>query len=276
MLVPRRLEKGLDGYRAEFGAFIASANPNLTADAVAEELIPHVDSVFDTIDSVVAGKTDVFEKLALAASHMPGTANVLAGAIAKQYPDKFSGSADDGGSALRATLTAALQEHVYLAGIAVNTGVGAGLDSKEFKAAADTLDKNSQALAAAIGSVYGDEAGEQFLALWRDHIGFFVEYTKAKAGGDDAGAEKARKGLDDYRAEFGAFIASANPNLTADAVAEELIPHVDSVFDTIDSVVAGKTDVFEKLALAASHMPGTANVLAGAIYKQSPDKFPAA
>ena len=183
---------------------------------------------------------------------------------------------DSGASALRSTLTAALQEHVYLAGIAINTGVGSGLDSKEFKAAAGTLDTNSKALADAIGGVYGDEAGEQFLALWRDHIGFFVAYTKAKAEGDEKAADKARADLDGYRKEFGAFLASANPNLTADAVAEELVPHVDSVFTTIDSVVAKKADVFDNLAEAASHMPNTANVLAGAIAKQYPDKFPAA
>ena len=34
----RRLVADLDGYRADFGAFLASANPNLTKDAVADEL----------------------------------------------------------------------------------------------------------------------------------------------------------------------------------------------------------------------------------------------
>ena len=180
---------------------------------------------------------------------------------------------ETGAAELRATLTAALQEHVYLAGIAVVNGAGSGLDSPEFEAAAATLDKNSVALSEAIGSVYGDDAGKQFLALWRDHIAFFVDYTAAKAGGDEAGVRKARNGLDDYRAEFGAFLASANPNLTQEAVAEELKPHVDSVFKTIDAVVAGSPDAFELLRAAAGHMPMTANVLAGAIAKQFPDKF---
>ena len=183
---------------------------------------------------------------------------------------------ESGASTLRAALTANLQEHVYLAGIAVSTGVGSGLDSKEFEAAAGTLDKNSQALADAIGGVYGDDAGKQFLELWRAHIGMFVEYTKGKATKDDKLVAKAEKDLDGYRTEFGAFLASANPNLTAEAVADELKPHVASLFKAIDSVVAKKSDVFDNLAEAASHMPNTANVLAGAIYKQFPDKFPAA
>ena len=269
-----KARKDLDGYRAEFGAFIASANPELTEEAVAEELKPHVSSVFATIDSVVGKKGDVFEKLRAAAGHMPGTANVLAGAIAKQMPDKFTGSTEAGASELRAGLTALLQEHVYLAGIAVSQGVGEGLDSKQFTAAAASLDENTKGLSEAIGSVYGDEAGQQFQSLWRDHIGMFVAYTKAKATGDEAGVKKARKDLDGYRAEFGAFLASANPELTEEAVADELKPHVASLFKAIDSVVAGKPSVFRNLRAAAGHMPNTANVLAGAIAAQMPDKFP--
>ena len=180
---------------------------------------------------------------------------------------------DSGAAELRTNLTALLQEHVYLAGTAISQGVGQGLDSKEYEAAAGSLDKNSVALSEAIGSVYGDDAGRQFLALWRDHIGFFVDYTKAKATKDARGAQAAKRKLDGYRAEFGAFLEGANPNLSKDAVAEEIKPHVDSVFATIDAVVAGSPQTFERLREAAGHMPGTANVLASAIVKQMPEKF---
>ena len=86
-------------------------------------------------------------------------------------------------------------------------------------------------------------------------------------------SSKARKKLDGYRAEFGAFLASANPELTKEAVATELKPHVNSVFATIDAVVAKSPETFDLLKEAAGHMPGTANVLAGAISAQMPDKF---
>src|SRR5215218_8866741 len=117
---------------------------------------------------------------------------------------------DSGSAELRAGLTSLLEEHVYLAGISVANGVGNGLDSKQFKAAAATLDDNSKALADAIGSVYGDDAGAQFLSLWRKHIGFFVTYTKGLATKNPKLAAKAQKQLDGYRTDFGAFIASAN------------------------------------------------------------------
>ena len=191
---------------------------------------------------------------------------------------KSSGSGkgvDSGAATLRANLTAALQEHVYLAGIAVSEGVGHGLDSAQFKAAAGTLDKNSVAISNAIGSVYGDAAGKQFLKTWRDHIGFFVDYTKGRATNDAALVKKANRELDGYRAASGAFFAKANPNLTASAVSNDLKGHVATLEAAIDAVVAKKANAFDLLQSAAAHMPHTALVLAGAIQKQYPEKFPA-
>jgi hypothetical protein len=79
---------------------------------------------------------------------------------------------------LRAGLTNLLEEHVYLAGITTGTALAGG----DMTPPAETLDKNSVALSAAIGSVYGDAAGEQFLSLWRDHIEMFVDYTNGCRG----------------------------------------------------------------------------------------------
>src|SRR5262245_6683042 len=76
-------------------------------------------------------------------------------------------------STLRTTLNALLGEHLILAAAAT----GAALDGRgaEVKAASATLDANSVDIARAIGSVYGKEAEEAFLPLWRRHIGFAVD-----------------------------------------------------------------------------------------------------
>jgi hypothetical protein len=266
----------LDGYRADFGAFLASANPNLTKDAVAEALIPHVTATFAAIDGVVAGDGTGFEKLRIAAGHMPMLAVTLAGAIAKQFPEKFSGDVTSAASGLLSTLTAALQEHEYLAGIAVDmAAITKDPNSPLFKAAAEALDKNSVGLADAVNSIYPGTK-DVFLASWRKHIGFFVDYTLAKLTNDPAKAAKAKTDLDGYRADFGALLNSVNPNLPKDAVAEALIPHVTATFAAIDGVTAGDGTGFEKLRVAAGHMPMLAGTLAGAIAQQFPDKFPAA
>src|SRR5690349_10946308 len=125
------------------------------------------------------------------------------------------GATETGAATLRAGLTNLLEEHVYLAGIAVSSGVNSGLTSPAFKASAATLDQNSVALSEAIGSVYGADAAKGFLALWRKHIGMFVDYTKGLATKDKKLAAKAQKQLDDYRASFANFLHSANPEIDA-------------------------------------------------------------
>ena len=118
---------------------------------------------------------------------------------------------DTKASELRSGLTALLQEHVYLAGTAIATAVGAGgdMNNAAVKSAVSTLDANSVALSDAVGSVYGKDAGDQFLALWRKHIGFFVDYTLGGATGDKMKQDTAKAALDGYRKDFGAFIESA-------------------------------------------------------------------
>ena len=265
--------KDLDGYRQDFGAFLESANPNLTTMAVADALDPHVASLTKTIDAVAGSGDNPFVLLQESASHSPDIAATLAGAIAEQNPDQFDGAADDPASGLRSDLTYLLDGHVYAAAIAITQAIGKGPDSAEYKAAGEALNANTDALADAIGGVYGKDAGDQFKDLWNAHIGFFVDYTLASAGGDKAAAKKAQKDLDGYREDFGAFLESANPNLTKEAVAEALDPHVQSVLTTIDSAIAGDAKVFDNLRTAASHDVDLANTLGGAIVAQFPEKF---
>jgi hypothetical protein len=167
---------------------------------------------------------------------------------------------------LRAGLTDLLTQHVYLAGIALKTAVekGGNLKDPSVVAAVTVLDGNSVALSKAVGAAYPD-AEKPFLESWRQHIGFFVNYTLGKATKNTAMANKAKADLDGYRTSFGQLINSVVPELPADAVAKELIPHVQTLLDTIDALVAGRTGVFSDLEMAAMHMPGTAKILAGGI-----------
>ena len=267
--------KDLDGYRADFGAFIESATGGiLSKDAVATELKTHIQTLAAAIKAQAAGSPTAFALLRTAAMHMPMTADVLAGAFAKQFPEKFSGSTEDPASALRSTLETQLQAHVYLAGIATGTALHDGPTSAAFKAAAATLDLNSQDLAASVASVYGDAAGKTFLALWRKHIGFFVNYTLGQAAGDKKMEAAALKALDGYRADFGAFLQSATGGiLSKDAVASELKGHIQSLSAAIAAQAAGSPKAYALLRTAAMHMPMTADVLAGAFVQQFPEKF---
>jgi hypothetical protein len=186
-----------------------------------------------------------------------------------ESPDSASTSdpqpVDNEVASLQQTLTQKLTEHEYLAGIAIAMAVVNSDQPELFEAAAAALDENSQDLAGAIESIYGKAGGDQFLKLWRKHIGFFVAYTQA--GGEGAAAKKAVKDLDGYRSDFGAFIEGATEGaLPKAAVEDALKPHVESTLATIDAVL-GKSDAnpFEELYAAAGHLPGIATALTGGI-----------
>lgn len=173
---------------------------------------------------------------------------------------------------LRSALNTMLQEHAYLAAAA--TGAALGGRDAEFKAAAGALDANSVDLSKAIGSVYGSGAEQAFLGLWRKHIGFFVDYTVGTAKKDKAMQDRAVKDLLGYAEDFGAFLASANPNLPKAAVAELVRTHVVTLKSVVDAQASGSPDkAYTALREAAKHMGMIANPLADAIAKQFPQKF---
>ncbi|HEV2890854.1 MAG TPA: hypothetical protein VGX28_10820 [Frankiaceae bacterium] len=261
-----KAKKDLDGYRTSFGQLINSVVPELPAQAVADDLTPHVATLFAAIDAAVAGSPDYQSKLNVAASHMPMTAATLAGGIAKNKG--IEGDAASKASELRGGLTGLLNDHVWLAGNALQTAVrkGGNLKDPSVQGAVKALDENSVALSKAIGAAY-PEAEKPFLASWRQHIGFFVDYTLGVATKDAAKMEKAKKDLDGYRTSFGQLINSVVPELPADAVADELKPHVATLLAAIDAMVKTPNVVQSRLAESTSHMPMTAEILATGIAK---------
>ena len=172
---------------------------------------------------------------------------------------------------LRVLLNSLEREHVALAATATRDGFSGNPD---FKDAAASLDNNSVALSQAIGSVYGDEASKKFLAIWRSHIGFFVNYTVAAKKGDKAGMDKAVTDLNGYIDAISDFFSQANPNLTRDAVHSLVAQHVTLLKGAIDSYgAANYSDSFDKQHQASEQIGTIADAISGAIVKQYPAKF---
>ena len=186
--------------------------------------------------------------------------------------DAEMASTESGAAELRAGLTSLLQEHVYLAGITVETALDAGgdMEAPAVKAAAAALDENTVALSEAVGSVAGDENGEAFKGLWREHIGFFVDYTLGKATSDQAMVDQALSDLDGYQQAAGDFFEEiTGGELQADALVESLEVHIETLTAAIDALVAGDASAFDKLQAAADHMPMAANA-AGRRHRRRP------
>jgi hypothetical protein len=266
-------KKDLAGYISQFSAFLAGAT-KLPAAAVAADLQGHVTTLETAISAIVAKSPAAGKDVEMAAMHMGGTAQVLAKGIASSKG--ISGNVTSGASSLRAALTGLLIQHVAATGFVVQTAVAAGgnLKAPEVQGAIGALTDNTNALGAAIGSVYGSAAQQSFLKLWNAHIGFFVNYTLGVATRNSAMVKTAKKDLAGYISQFSAFVAGAT-KLPAAAVAADLQGHVSTLEAVINAMVAGSTSEGSSLLMAENHMAGTGAVLAQGIVSSMPSKFTA-
>ena len=124
---------------------------------------------------------------------------------------------------LRITVNRVLAEHAFLLGEAMRAGLGSG---EGFEAAGDALEENTTELVGLIEEVYGAPAGDQFGELWRSHVAYLVDYTRALEADDDAAQDLAQHQLHEYVTDFSTFLAGANPNLPEAAVEELVGEHV--------------------------------------------------
>jgi plastocyanin len=263
----------LVGYTEDFGAFLSAANPNLPRDTVASLVKDHVLSLKAVIDAQKArDQAGVYNGLREAIGHMGHIADPLAGAIAKQFPDRFPGEAMTPGVDYRIAVNNLLAEHVYLAASAAVGGLAG--NPAQFQAAAAALDGNSVDLSKGIGMAYGPQAEAAFLAQWRAHIGMLVDYVGGKASADQGKQDKAVSDLIGYTQDFAAFLSSANENLPKDVLVDLLASHVLTLKDVVDTQAAGNpTAHFAAVRTAGGHMSHIANPLAEATVAKFPEKF---
>lgn len=185
--------------------------------------------------------------------------------VSEEKPDTNTKAAT-----LRVNLNNALSEHIELASPALRA-VFDGSESGAGVTAA--LDENSVAISEAIDSVYPGSK-DAFLELWRNHIGFFVDYTKAAKASDTAAMDKARADLDGYSDQASTFFSEANPNLPKEAVKDGLKEHLSQVIQIVDAY--GAKDYAKSYSLqrmADMHMQMFGDTLSAAIVKQFPEKF---
>jgi len=173
---------------------------------------------------------------------------------------------------LRITLDTALTEHAFLAIEAMRKGADGAAD---FDQASAALLANSDDIAGAVSSVYGEENGAAFLEIWNSHIGYFVDYVVATGEGNQEGIDQALAQLEEYKVEQAAFFAGATEDrLPAAALEEGLMMHIDQLLEVFDAYVAGDFETaYTGEREAIHHMSMFAEQLSVAIADQFPDVF---
>jgi hypothetical protein len=259
-------------YVPEFSALLAGAT-GLPEDAVTALVTDHVLQTKAIVDAQAAGDFEAaYAAIRAAYAHMQMIGDALASAIVGQNAETIDGDPDSAAAGLRVALNQLLQEHLYLASSATAAALGGRAD--EFAAAGGALNTNGTDLGAAIGSLYGDEARDEFNRIWSAHNGFFVDYTTGVATEDQAVQDKAVQDLTTvYLPEFATFLAGAT-DLPVDALTSLIEEHVLTTKAIVDAQATGDWAAASAAdRMAGQHMQMLGDPLAAAIVAKLSDTF---
>ena len=259
-------------YVPGFSELISSAT-GLPLDAVTSLITDHVLQTKAVVDAQAARDWDTaYDGIRTAYGHMQMIGDALASAIVAQHPDMVAGDPNTSAVGFRVALNQLLQEHLYLATFATD----AALESREgeTRGALARLGTNGTDVGAAIGSLFGAEAADQFNRIWSAHNGFFVDYTTGVATDDQAMQDKAVQDLTTiYVPEFAAFLAGAT-GLPEDVLATLITDHVVQTKAVVDAQAGDDAEAAAAAdQTAAQHMQMIGDPLAAAIVAALPESF---
>lgn len=182
-------------------------------------------------------------------------------------------AAQSSASDLRAVFAHQLGEHVIL--LAETTEAAITGTTASYRAAFAELDENSLALSETIGSIYGDDAVDEFLPLWRDQVVAILDYGTAAVANDAGAKEAATAEIERVQGELAAFFASVNPQVTEEEIVTLFEPYRTSVTALTEAQAANEPQEAHRLAQEAHRYTADeiARGLATAIDKQFPDTY---
>jgi hypothetical protein len=217
---------------AEF--FSAAAQGRLPRDAAMSAVQAHVDHLLHQADAYAAGDygraNDLYRE---GYSQTFGIGHALAATL---LPPDQAAVLEQPSWRLRSELDRLLGEHVALAVAALRAG---STNSPDFPAAAAALNANTGDISAAVGTLFGPEAGQQFMSLWADHVDQLVVYTAGVAGNDSGRREVAVGNLRGFETRLAAFLDSATGSKVASAdLAKAFLAHDEMLTRQVDAFAA--------------------------------------
>jgi hypothetical protein len=269
----QRAIDGLEAYQDDFVSFLSDANPHLSPETLHHLLEDHLGQLQQVANLQAGDYEAVYDVARSAYGHMFELGDELSHAIAEQFPERFSGVPIAYGPAfdLQIALDRLLGEHAFFAVEVMRLANG---DPAHQAAASDALASNGRALTAAIDEIYGEDAGVAFTEIWEQHNGYYVDYVRAALAGEEAEAEAALAGLDEFSHRASDFFVAANDQLDWEAVRTGLAAHANHLVEQVDAYAAGDyVTAFTVGREAHEHMGAVSNLLATGIAQQFPMRF---
>jgi hypothetical protein len=111
----------------------------------------------------------------------------------------------------------------------------------DFGQAADSaVGRNTDDVAAMVGSLFGDQAASTFRPMWADHVTALFNYSRGVATNDPAVRDQAKAqlvGFEDRLADF--FSSASQGRLPADVAHAAVRTHVEHLLEQADAYAAG-------------------------------------
>jgi hypothetical protein len=239
----KRSREALVKAEEDLATFFAGASKGrLTEAAAVAGVKMHVDQLLAQADAYAAGD---YTAAATAYSHGFEHAFELGGALARALlPAKDVAALGAPGWQLRVGMTQLLGEHVALVVAAMRAA--SGPTTTDFKAIGAALNRNTQGLSGAVGTLFGAPAAAKFQSLWADHVDALMTVTAGSARGDDAAQQEGRRRLRAFEPALANFLATATGSrISADALAHAYGQH--------DQMLLGEIDAYQAKDYTKAH-----------------------
>jgi hypothetical protein len=214
--------------------FSAASQGRLPREAARTAVQTHVDHLLQQADAYAAGDYGRANELYRESySHTFQIGRAVAATI---LPPDQAAILQEPSWRLRSELDRLLGEHVTLAVAALRAGA---TGSPDFTAAAEALNGNTSDLTAAMGTLFGPQAGQQFMSLWADHVEQLVSYTAGVAANDEPRRDAARGRLREFENQLAGFLDSATGSTVHSAdLAKAFLAHDEMLTRQVDAFAA--------------------------------------
>lgn len=263
---------GLEANRTALAALLAT--DGLTARELEAELEPAYSSLATAVEAVATGDANAPAKTAVAAARATGPAPELTRAAARRRP-QISGGVTSPAAELAAVAAAAFTDAAYAQAATSALVVAGATRGTRLRAATDTQKQITDTLDQLVASVYGEDAGERFAALWRARAVALTDYARAKANADVIVAQRALVALAGFRAQAAGLLDELDPEGPRRRFARALAEHVDTTTATIRAQATDSPKVGARLLAAAAAARAVGQALTVRVARQFPETFSA-